>query len=53
MSTISLKVGKVKCKNTLSVKVGPFMYKDNPFDNSPDTPKAGDPRYTQGNPLGN
>jgi hypothetical protein len=53
VSTISLKVGKVKSKNTLSVKVGPFMYKDNPFDTSADTPRAGDPRYTQGNPLGN
>lgn len=53
ISTISLKVGKVKCKNTLNVKVGPFMFKDNPFDNGPDTPKGGDPRYTQGNPLGN
>lgn len=53
MSTISLKVGKVKSKNTLSVKVGPFMYKDNPFDSGPDTPRGGDPRYTQGNPLGN
>lgn len=51
MSTISVQVGKVKGKNTLSVKVGPFMYKDNPFDNSPDTPKGGDPRYTYTNPL--
>lgn len=53
ISVISLKVGKVKCKNTLNVKVGPFMFKDNPFDTGPDTPKGGDPRYTQGNPLGN